>query len=137
VPILEIVMRKMHHPRLLSTALVLLLLIALPVMASPSNKWRIQVSGHAKVAGEIELALTPKDGTATNVVIAVPQRTSENQAAAMIRDALRAKFGKDVYNSEVDDGEDVLVKARGTTPAFDLVVVRNTAEGLRISLDKE
>ena len=47
----------------------------------------------------------------------------------MIRDALRAKFGKDVYTSEVDDGEDVLVKARGSTPDFDLVVARNTAEG--------
>ncbi len=130
-------MRKTYHSRLLTTALWLLLPAALPVMASPSNKWRIQLSGHAKVAGEIELALTPKDGPATNVVIAVPQRTSENQAAAMIRDALRAKFGKDVYNAEVDDGEDVLVKARGSTPIFDLVVVRNTAEGLRISLDKE
>jgi len=136
-PTLEIVMRKSYHSRLLTTALWLLLPVALPVMASPSNKWRIQLSGHAKVAGEIELALTPKDGTATNVVIAVPQRTSENQAAAMIRDALRAKFGKDIYNSEVDDGEDVLVKAHGSTPDFDLVVVRNTAEGLRISLDKE
>jgi hypothetical protein len=134
-PILEIVMRKNSHLR--STALGLLLLIAVPVLASPSNKWRIQLSGYAKVTGEIELAFTPRDGTATNVVIAVPQRTSENQAAAMIRDALRAQFGKDVYRTEVDDGEDVLVKARGSTPDFDLVVVRNTAEGLRISLDKE
>ena len=130
-------MTKTYHSRVVTTALWLLLTAVLPVMASPSNKWRIQLSGQAKVEGEMELALTPKDGIATNVVIAVPQRTSENRAAAMIRDAFRAKFGKDVYNSEVDDGEDVLVKARGSTRDFDLVVVRNTAEGLRISLDKE
>lgn len=130
-------MPNIHLARLLSKAFWLLLLIALPLIASPSNKWRIQVSGKAKVDGEIELALTPKGGTATSIVIAVPQRSSENRAAALIRDALRAKFGKDVYHAEVDDGEDVLVKARGSTPDFDLVVVRNTAEGLRLNLDQE
>ena len=38
---------------------------------------------------------------------------------------------------ETDDGEDVLVKKRGGTPDFEIIVVRNTAEGLRISLDRE
>ena len=38
---------------------------------------------------------------------------------------------------ETDDGEDVLVKKRGSTPDFEIIVVRNTADGLRISLDRE
>lgn len=119
-------------------ALLLLLGAAmLPLQASPSNKWRIQASGTAKVAGEVELSFTPKGGTASTVVVQIPARTGENQAARLIRDAVIASYGKSVYHTEVDDGEDVLVKARGSTPSFDLIVTRNTAEGLRLSLDKE
>ena len=74
---------------------------------------------------------------ASSVVVAVPGGTHENTAARLVRDAIRAHFGKDVYKVETDDGEDVLVKKRGKTPDFEIVVVRNTAEGLRISLDRE
>lgn len=121
----------------LRMAVLALLALAFVAVASPSNKWRLQFSGKAKVDGEIELSFTPKDGTATSVVIAVPKGTSENNAARLARDTLRQNFGKDVYHVETDDGEDVLVKKRGSTPSFDLVVVRNTADGLRLSLDKE
>ena len=38
---------------------------------------------------------------------------------------------------EIDDGEDVLVKRRGSTPRFDIRVIRNTAKGLHIDLDWE
>lgn len=116
-----------------------LLLLAIPfgVLASPSNKWRAEMSGKAKVDGEIELSFVPEGGTATSVVIAIPKKTGENTAARIVRDTLRQTFGKDVYQVEVDDGEDVLVKAHGSTPHFDLVVVRNTADGLRIHLQHE
>ena len=121
----------------LPAAFLLALVIAFGALASPSNKWRLQMSGHAKVDGEIELSFTPKGGTASNVVIAVAKGTGENAAARLIRDTLKTTFGKDVYKVETDDGEDVLVKKRGSTPDFEIVVVRNTADGLRISLDKE
>ena len=120
-----------------ATVLLLALAVAFSALASPSNKWRVQLSGHTKVDGEIELSFTPKDGTATSVVVAVPKGTGENSAARLVRDTVKATFGKDVYKVETDDGEDVLVKARGSTPDFDLIVVRNTAEGLRVSLDRE
>jgi len=120
-----------------ATVLLLALAVAFAALASPSNKWRVQLSGHAKVDGEIELSFTPKDGTATSVVVAVPKGTGENSAARLVRDKVKATFGKDVYKVATDDGEDVLVKVRGSTPDFDLIVVRNTAEGLRVSLDRE
>lgn len=116
---------------------VLAMAVAFGAMASPSNKWRVQIGGKAQVDGEIELSFTPKDAVASSVVVTVPAGTHENAAARLVRDALKAKFGKDIYKIEIDDGEDVLVKKRGKTPDFEIVVVRNTAEGLRISLDRE
>ena len=123
--------------RTLASMLLFALLAASTAWASPSNKWRLQMSGHAKVDGEIELSFTPKGGTATSVVVAVPKGTGENAAARLTRDTVKKTFGKEVYNVETDDGEDMLVKKRGSTPDFELVVVRNTAEGLRLSLDRE
>jgi hypothetical protein len=106
-------------------------------LAAPSNKWRVEMDGRAKVDGEIELSLAPEGGAPSSVVVAIPRGTSENRAARVVRDAIRQAFGKDVYHVEIDDGEDVLVKAHGSTPHFDLVVVRNTADGLRVHLQRE
>ena len=121
----------------LPAAFLLAFAVAFGALASPSNKWRVQLGGSADVDGEIELAFTPEGGIASSVVVAVPGGTHENTAARLVRDAIRAHFGKDVYKVETDDGEDVLVKKRGRTPDFEIVVVRNTADGLRVSLDKE
>jgi hypothetical protein len=118
-------------------ALLLLLAVSSWALAAPSNKWRVAMDGRAKVDGEIELSFTPERGVASSVVVAIPKGTSENGAARITRDTLRKNFGKDVYHVEIDDGEDVLVKKRGSTPDFDLVVVRNTAEGLKVRLKRE
>lgn len=122
--------------RMLAT-LLLSLAVASVALASPSNKWRVQLGGSAKVDGEVELSFTPKGGTASSVVVAIPKGTHENRAAQLVRDAIKKTYGKNVYKVETDDGEDVLVKKRGSTPDFEVVVVRNTAEGLRVSLDRE
>jgi hypothetical protein len=117
--------------------LMLMLAVSSWALAKPSNKWRVEMDGRAKVDGEIELSFVPEGGVASSVVVAIPKGTSENSAARITRDALRKNFGKDVYHVETDDGEDVLVKKRGSTPDFDLVVVRNTAEGLKVRLKRE
>jgi len=121
----------------ISTMAVLLLAVSFAAAAKPSNKWRIEMDGRAKVDGEIELSFTPEGGTATNVVVAVPKGTSENAAARLVRDRIKMTFGRDIYHVETDDGEDVLVKVRGRTPHFDLVVIRSTAEGLHVGLHRE
>lgn len=121
----------------MAAVILLMLAVSFSALARPSNKWRIEMDGRAKVDGEIELSIVPEGGVATNVVVAIPQGTGENNAARIIRDALRRTFGNDVYHVEVDDGEDVLVKVHGSTPHFDLIVVRNTADGLRSHLQRE
>jgi len=121
-------------------AILLALVVALATSAawaSPSNKWRLVVDGSTKAGGEVELALTPKGGEAISLVVTIAAHTSENAAASVVRKALVAKFGKKDYKFEIDDGEDVLAKAKMGTGDFELVVVRNTADGLSFKLRRE
>jgi hypothetical protein len=104
--------------------------------ASPSNKWRIQVSGGAESAGAIVLAVTPVDGPPESVTVEVADGTSENQVAKTIRDAIRGQLGQR-YKAEVDDGEDVLVKRHMGGPKFELTLTSNTVQGVRLNFDKE
>ena len=60
----------------------------------------------------------------------------ENAVASAIRKALKEKLGKG-FKVEVDDGEDVLVKQRGSTPNFDLTLVESTVKGVRLNLQHE
>ena len=110
---------------------------AVVLASGPSNKWRIAVNHTAKVAGEVEFAFTPEGGAPSKFVVPIPAGTHENQAAHLIRDAVRTQYGKSVYKVELDDGEDVLVKVRGRTPDVEIVLVRNTAEGLSFHLSRE
>ena len=122
--------------RLSALTVVCALALAFPAAAAESNKWRLQFSGNAKTDGEIELVLTPEGGEAAHVVVAIAKGTGENRAAKMVAEAIRKQFGDAMYKSEVDDGEDVLVKARRGTPDFQVVVQRNTT-GVRINPGKE
>lgn len=127
-------MNKLSHS---FAPLLLALGVSVPVQAEPSNKWRIEVDHTARAAGEIELSFTPEGAPASAVVVAIPADTRENMAALLIRAAIHERFGEAVYQTEIDDGEDVLVKARGSSPNFELVLVRNTADGLELDLDRE
>jgi hypothetical protein len=114
-----------------------LLLLADIAQAAPiENKWRLQFSGNAESSGELVLAFTPKDGAATEVRVEVEHRTSENGVARRVRDVLREAIGED-YRVEVDDGEDVLVKRRLGRPRFNVTLVNNSVEGVRLNLDQE
>ena len=121
----------------LSASLLLALGMSASALADSSNKWRIEIDDAARASGEVELSFTPSGAAATSIVIAIPTGTGEETAAALIRTAISERFGEEVYATEIDDGEDVLVKANGSTPDFDLVLVRNTAEGLEIDLERE
>jgi len=116
---------------------VLALLFAAGVAAAgPSNKWRIEVSGGAESEGVIRLNVVPEGQPAVVVSVQVPKGTGENRLAGLIRDALRAQVG-DRYATEVDDGEDVLVKKRRGSPAVDLSLAGNTVDGVRLRFDRE
>jgi hypothetical protein len=101
-----------------------------------SNKWRIEVSEGANSDGTMTFRVTPKEGTATDVSVAIKDGRSENNVASDIRDALKAGLDSKVFKVEKDDGEDVLVKKR-TGKDFALVLVESTVKSVRINIDKE
>ena len=123
--------------KLILPATLMLVCLSAPALAERSNKWRIEVNEAAQASGEVELSFTPSGAEATTVVVPIPASTDEDTAAALIRAAISQRFGEGVYATEIDDGEDVLVKAGASTPDFDLVLVRNTADGLKLDLERE
>lgn len=115
---------------------LLLALLAGAAMATPSNKWRIQVSSDADSDGIVVIRLAPTNAPPVDVTVQIPKDAGENHIARLIRDSLRARLG-DRYKVEVDDGEDVLVKKRHASADFELTITQTTAAGVRITLDKE
>jgi len=102
----------------------------------PSNKWRIKFDERAKSDGTISFRIWPREGAPLQVDVPVVDGQSENRIASSARDALRVALGKG-FHVEVDDGEDVLVKARHGTPDFGVQLVGNTARDVDIKLRRE
>jgi hypothetical protein len=105
--------------------------------ASPSNKWRLQFSGKANSDGTIVLKLSPENGETLIAEIAVENNTGENGVAKAVVKGLNDQLPKDLYHVERDDGEDVLIKKRHGAEDFDLEVVSNSVEGVRINPEHE
>jgi len=113
--------------------------VAAPALAEDlklSNKWRVEVSETARSDGTIIFRVTPKDGTPTDVTVAIKDGRGENNIAGDIRDAFRATLDKETFHSEKDDGEDVLLKKR-KGPDFELKLVESTIKATRINVEKE
>ena len=117
--------------------LALAALIATAAFARPSNKWRIQCSEVAKSDGVIVFHLQPEGGVVQVIEVSVKKGTGENAVARRIRDVFREQLSPQHYHVEVDDGEDVLVKKKGSTPNFDLRVESNSVKAVRINMDRE
>ncbi|WP_349998687.1 hypothetical protein [Stenotrophomonas lacuserhaii] len=111
--------------------------MAVPAFAAPSNKWNVELKGRSKIDGEITLAVTPQAGEATNVAIAIPAATNHEAAAVLISNALSKEFGAGVYSIKTDDTDEVEIKAVNGNRDFDVIVVRNTADGLELKLDRD
>ena len=123
-------MRSLHR--------LALLLVVCPALAlaTPSNKWRIQVSSDADSDGVVVFHVAPTKSAPVDITVQVPKGAGENHIARLIRDTLRAKLG-DRYKIEIDDGEDVLLKKRTGGSDFDLTITQRTVAGTRITLDRE
>lgn len=104
---------------------------------SYSNKWRLQVSEGANSDGVITLEFSPKGSEAFNVEISVDDGTSENAVSRTIARTLEDELPSDEFDVEVDDGEDILIKKKLASASFGLRVVSNTANAVRINLDRE
>lgn len=118
-------------------AVTLLSVLALPALAANSNKWRIQCSEGAKSSGEITFRFEFGDAADFDISVPIPKGTSENGVARTIRDTFRQKLDAKRFHIEVDDGEDVLVKAKGGQKDFTITLAGNTVKAVRIVLDRE
>jgi hypothetical protein len=107
------------------------------VKLNTSNKWRISCSEGANNDGTVVFRITPKGEAATDVTVNIKNGRSENGVAQDISKTMQTALDKKRFHVEVDDGEDVLVKKRGSTPDFALVLVESTVKGPRFSIRKE
>ena len=129
-----------YRPKLLLKVFFVLGLFALaspPAVASPSNKWRIEVSEGANSHGELIFYLSPESGDPIEIRVEIDNGTSENKVARKIHDAFQRALPGDAYNVEVDDGEDVLVKKRSKGEKFDLTLAKSSVKNVRIHIEKE
>ena len=132
-------MAKLSIRTLLPAIAAVASFVAAPTFAEDlklSNKWRVEVSETARSDGTIVFRVTPKDGTPTDVTVAIKDGRGENNIAGDIRDAFRATLDKEEFHSETDDGEDVLLKKR-KGPTFELKLVESTVKATRINVQKE
>ena len=129
-----------YRPKLLLKVFFVLGLFALaspPAVASPSNKWRIEVSEGANSHGELIFYLSPESSDPIEIRVEIDNGTSENKVARKIHDAFQRALPGDAYNIEVDDGEDVLVKKRSKGEKFDLTLAKSSVTSVRIHIEKE
>lgn len=106
--------------------------------ASPtSNKWRIEMSGHALTTGEIVFRVTPRQGEAVDVSVGIKSGRAENNVAQDVRDALAARLSPDRYSVEVDDGEDILIKKKDGQPDFALELIESNVQNVSIKVEGE
>jgi hypothetical protein len=105
--------------------------------SSLSSKWRIEVSEGANSDGTISFRITPKDGLPVEVAVKIDDGRGENDVAKDIRDALTKALDSKAFNVEVDDGEDVLVKKKGDGPDFEVKLVGESVDGVRVEVEHE
>ena len=109
---------------------------AIAADSKTSHHWRIEVSESANSDGTIRFAVTPVGGESKNVEVPIKNGRSENHIAQDIRDALRRGLSAE-YTVEVDDGEDVLVKAKAPMPKFTVALVDSSVKSVRIHVETD
>lgn len=102
----------------------------------PARTWRLAFDDSADSDGTVSFRVWPGDESPIHVDVPVLKGQSENQIARAARDALGTRLGQR-YAVEVDDGEDVLVKAKRGTPAFTVELLRDTALDLDVRVKRE
>jgi hypothetical protein len=130
---IEVKVMLKRYVALFAASLMLMTAVA---AASNSNKWRLQFSGGADSDGTIVLRLTPKDGQAMEVAIDIEDGRSENGVAKDVVEGLKDQVSER-YHVERDDGEDVLIKKRRGEENFEVEVISNSVDGVRINRDRE
>jgi hypothetical protein len=81
--------------------------------------------------------MTPEGSESIKTRVAVDKRTGENKVAEKIHAAIQRALPGELYDVEVDDGEDVLAKKRSNGVEIDLALVMSSVKSVRIKLDRE
>ncbi len=100
----------------------------------PDTKWRILCSGYSSSAGTVKFVVSQPENPDIEISANVPKGHSENQIAQDVRDGFRAALPKDRFSIETDDGEDVLVKAKGGQKEYVVTFVSLSVQGVAITL---
>jgi hypothetical protein len=100
----------------------------------PDTKWRIPCSGYSTSAGTVKFLVSQPESPDIEITANVPKGHSENQIAKDVRDGFRAALPKDRFSVETDDGEDVLVKAKGDQKKYVVTFVSLSVQGIAITL---
>jgi hypothetical protein len=124
---------------IISRALIalILILLSLTAWAKPSDQWRLHFNGRADSEGQIQLLFEPLGGNPIEVTIDIADGTRENDAARAARDQLREVLDDELFDVDRDDGEEVRIRARRGAADFDLTLLGNTVEGLKVKTDRE
>jgi hypothetical protein len=109
---------------------------AIAADAKPAHRWRIEVSEGANSDGTIRFAVTPVGGESKTIEVPIKNGRAENNVARDIRDAFKSALSAE-YNVEVDDGEDVLVKAKNPMPKYTVALVDSSVKSVRINVQHE
>lgn len=129
--------RKRKGSKALIAGAVAIILTSSIAFADVSNKWRLQFSGKAKSNGTIVLKFFSNEVESISVEIPIEKGTSENGVAKVVTSVLKSELPKEHFHVERDDGEDVLIKRHMFTERFDIEIVSNTVEHVRIRPDRE
>jgi hypothetical protein len=70
------------------------------------------------------------------VEVPVKKGRSENGVAKDVRDAFVRALPAGLYEVEVDDGEDVLVKNKSSAPEFSVAMTDSTVKGTRVEVER-
>ena len=126
----------MDDPVIRRIAVALALLSIVGSADAGSNKWRLQVSGGAEDGGTISLVIALDDGQRIPVTAEIAKGTGENAVAKRLSEAVRAQ-AEACCKSEVDDGEDVLIKKKRGQPDMDILDIQVGVQGVRITKQRE
>ena len=117
-------------------AIACMLLVVAGAAHAVSNKWRLQVSGGAEAGGTIAFVIALDDGQRIPVSVEIAEGTGENAVAKRVSEAVRAQAAA-CCKSEVDDGEDVLIKKQRGQPDMDILDLQVGVKGVRITKQRE
>jgi len=104
---------------------------------SYTDDYRISVNHDAGSDGEIIFRVTPKEGTAKDVKVAIKKGTSENDVARAIKKAFVDQLGTKDQNIEMESGENVIIERSRHAKDISLLLVTSTVKGITVKVHRD